>query len=69
MSIEHYPISLDEIRAKVAKKNNRRNKIIRYKESQIPLFNHIKLDNIKEITNEFGEKITRVDGDIPIDLR
>lgn len=68
MSIEHYPISLDEIRAKVAKKNNRRNEINKYRESQTFLFNHIKSDNIKEITNEFGEKITRVDGDIPVDL-
>lgn len=60
-----YPISLDEIKAKVAKKNGRRNGILNGKLQQITLFNNQPLDNVKEIINEFGEKIIRVDGEIP----
>lgn len=53
-----YPISLDEIRERVVRKNGR---------GQQSFDNHL-LDSIKEIVNEFGEKITRVDGEIPVDL-
>jgi DNA modification methylase len=63
-----YPISLDEIRAKVAKKNGRRNGLSNIKPQQAALFNNQSLDNVKEIINEFGEKIIRVDGEIPVDL-
>jgi len=63
-----YPISLDEIKAKVAKKNGRRNGLSNGKLQQIALFNNQPLDNVKEIINEFGEKIIRVDGEIPVDL-
>jgi len=63
-----YPISLDEIKAKVAKKDGRRNGLSNGKLRQITLFNNQPLDNVKEIINEFGEKIIRVDGEIPIDL-
>lgn len=35
---------------------------------QLPLFDYKTLDNIKKIENEFGEKIIRVDGEIPADL-
>jgi 16S rRNA G966 N2-methylase RsmD len=60
----YYPISIDEIKAIVAKKNGRKR--------QKPIQNNLSqpecLDNVKEITNEYGEKITRVDGDIPVDL-
>lgn len=63
-----YPISLDEIKAKVAKKNGRRNSLSNSKLQQIISFNNQPLDNVKEIINEFGEKIIRVDGEIPIDL-
>lgn len=63
-----YPISLDEIKAKVAKKNGRRNGILNSKLQQATLFSNQPLDNVKEIINEFGEKIIRVDGEIPIDL-
>lgn len=63
-----YPISLDEIKAKVAKKNGRRNGLSNGKLLQTTLFNSQPLDNVKEIINEFGERIIRVDGEIPIDL-
>ena len=63
-----YPISLDEIKAKVAKKNDRRNGLSNGKLLQTALFNNQLLDNVKEIINEFGERIIRVDGEIPIDL-
>ncbi len=63
-----YPISLDEIKAKVTKKNGRRNGLSNSKLQQIALFNNQPLDNVKEIINEFGEKIIRVDGEIPVDL-
>ncbi|MBI4707576.1 MAG: site-specific DNA-methyltransferase [Candidatus Omnitrophica bacterium] len=64
-----YPISLDEIKAKVAKKNGRRNGLTNGKIQQTTLFSNQPLDNVKEIINEFGEKIIRVDGEIPINLR
>lgn len=63
-----YPISLDEIRARVAKKNGRRNGLSNGKLQQITLFSNQPLDNVKEIVNEFGEKIIRVDGEIPANL-
>lgn len=51
----YYPISVDEILDKISKKNGRKN-------------TPEKLDNIKKITNDYGEKIVRVDGEIPPDL-
>lgn len=56
----YYPISLDEIKAKVAKKFKRN--------GTQKLEDNEPLDNVKEIVNEFGEKIIRVDGEIPVDL-
>jgi DNA modification methylase len=58
-----YPISLQEIKAKLAKRK-RRNKT-NYEQLEL-----ISNDNqrVKKITNEFGEDIVRVDGDIPINL-
>jgi len=64
----YYPISLDEIKAKVAKKNGRRNGLSNGKLKKVTLLNNQPLDNVKEIINEFGEKIIRVDGEIPVDL-
>lgn len=64
----YYPISLDEIKARVARKNGRRNSLSNGKLQQIALFSNQPLDNVKEIVNEFGEKIIRVDGEIPPDL-
>jgi len=63
-----YPISLNEIKAKVAKKNGRHNGSLCNNCHQMPLFKNNPLDNIKEIFNEYGEKITRVDGEIPVNL-
>ena len=64
----YYPISLDEIKARVARKNGRRRGLFNSKLQQIDLFNNQPLDNVKEIVNEFKEKIVRVDGEIPTDL-
>jgi len=54
-----YPISIEDILLKTARKNGFRN------DNQAGLFDHT---CIREITNEFGEKITRVDGEIPLNL-
>ena len=63
-SIPYYPISLDEIKQKVDRKNGRKkpssNQILLSEDSAYP--------NVKEQINEYGEKIIRVDGDIPVDL-
>ena len=55
-----YSISIDEIKEKVAKRNRRNDISIQ----KLELENL----NVKEITNEFGERLTRVDGEIPVDL-
>lgn len=63
-SIPYYPISLDEIKQKVDRKNGRKkpssNQILLSEDSAYP--------NVKEQINEYEEKIIRVDGDIPVDL-
>ena len=59
-ALNYYPISLDEIEAKVAKKFKRN--------GTQKLEDNEPLDNVKEIVNEFGEKTIRVDGEIPVDL-
>ncbi len=56
----YYPISIQEIKQKVAKR-----KIFRPIDRAIDFPSDY---NVKEITNEFGESLTRVDGEIPIDL-
>jgi DNA modification methylase len=63
-----YPISLDEVRAKVIRKNGRRNGLSNHNGHQVTFLDNQPLDNVKEIVNEFGEKIIRVDGEIPVDL-
>jgi len=63
---QFYPISLDEIKAKVERNFHRRNGL--QGNNGLSLFSDIEVDNVKEIINEFGEKIIRVDGEIPIDL-
>jgi len=55
----YFPISLSEIKAKVEKKR---------KSFSSDLLFEYKRSNVKEITNTFGEKLVRVDGDIPVDL-
>jgi len=56
----YYPISIQEIKQKVAKKKIFRlsNQTIDFKDTT----------NVKEITNEYGETLIRVDGEIPVDL-
>jgi DNA methylase. len=56
----YYPISIQEIKQKVAKK-----KI--FKLSNQTLY-FADVTNVKVITNEFGEELVRVDGEIPVDL-
>ncbi len=63
----YYPISLDEIQFRINKKNGIRNNNS-YKKKQYELFEKIDHENIKEIINEFNEKIIRVDGEIPTHL-
>ncbi len=66
-STEYYPISIDEIKQKISKRNGNGKK--NNQQNQPFLFNgHEELENVKEIINDFREKITRVDGDIPIEL-
>lgn len=59
--MNYYPISLKEIKEKVAKK-----KVAKRATEQFLDFPD--LQNVKEITNEFGETLVRVDGEIPMDL-
>jgi DNA modification methylase len=59
-----YPISIDEIKQKVDKKNGRKKPNL----NQISLFDDSSHPNVKEQINEYRERIVRVDGDIPIDL-
>jgi DNA modification methylase len=54
----YYPISIAEVRAKVARKHRKSNTLGLEISS-----------NVKKITNEYGETLTRVDGDIPVDLK
>ncbi len=66
-----YPVSLDEIERRVARKNGKRgllHKANKGYHSSFSFYDEVKPDNVKEIVNEFGEQIIRVDGDIPVDL-
>ncbi|OQW93364.1 MAG: hypothetical protein BWK79_11560, partial [Beggiatoa sp. IS2] len=56
-----YPINLQEIQNRIAKK-----KIRKTVPTSTSLFGEEA--NVKEIKNNFGEKLVRIDGDIPIDL-
>ena len=60
----YYPISLEEIKEKIIRKSERENT----NSTQYLLFEDVGCSNVKEEVNEFGEKIIRVDGDIPVDL-
>jgi len=60
----YYPISLDEIKQKVNRKNGRK----KPNYNQFLLFEDSTHPNVKEQINEYGERIIRVDGDIPINL-
>jgi len=65
--VSFYPISIDDIKIKIAKKNGRKNGLNNKYQNKINFLNY-QFNNIKEIVNEFGEKIIRIDGNIPIDL-
>jgi len=58
--MNYYPISIEKIKEKIVKK-----KIFKQPIRSLPFEDIL---NVKEITNEFGETLVRVDGDIPIDL-
>ncbi|MBU1626377.1 site-specific DNA-methyltransferase [bacterium] len=64
MNTNCYPISLFEIESRVSKKNGRKNK---NKIFQFDLFGATQ-NNVKDVINEFGEKLIRIDGDIPKDI-
>ncbi len=56
----YYPISLKDIKEKVAKKKvTKRTRITE---------RFLDFSDVKEITNKFGETLVRVDGEIPVDL-
>jgi DNA modification methylase len=57
----YYPIDIQEIQFRVAKKRTRK-----YVAQNPSIFDDN--PNVKEISNSFGEKLVRVDGTIPIDL-
>ncbi len=57
----HYPINIQEIQVKVAKKRSRK-----YIPKSLSIFDDN--SNVKEIENDFGERLVRVDGTIPTDL-
>jgi len=66
-----YPISLNEIARKVVRKNGKRGRQRKGNNGArlgSSIYYNVNLDNVKEIVNEFGERIVRVDGDIPVDL-
>lgn len=59
----YYPISLEEVEKNVSRRMKRRaTHQARYSDSD-------GWENVKTILNPFGEKIIRVDGEIPIDLK
>ncbi len=64
----HYPISLEEIHARVARKNDRRALKKTNGAKHPSLFEEHPAENVHETVNEFGETLVRVDGDIPVDL-
>jgi hypothetical protein len=59
--MSYYPVNIEEIQLKVAKK-----RIKKYTPPTYSIFDEP--SNVKEIQNSFGEKLVRVDGTIPVDL-
>jgi len=62
-----YPISLDIIKEKVAKRNGN-NHIYAKPYNHVYSRGKLYYPNVKKQKNNFGETITRVDGNIPVDL-
>ena len=58
----HYPISLDNVIAKIEKKKAS-------KQKSALAADPYKQSNIKEITNEYNETLIQIDGDIPPELK
>lgn len=58
----YYPIDIEQIQNRVAKKKTRKKSLT----DNISIFDEN--FNVKEVTNKFGEKLVRVDGQIPVDL-
>lgn len=67
IDVGYYPISLEKVKEKVAKKNGRNNRK-KPDLKQTLLRGNRKYLNVKKHVNKFGEEIVRVDGDIPTDL-
>jgi len=63
--MSNYPININEIREKVSLRKVRNRYI---KSKQILLDFPTQVNNIKDEVNRFGEKVTRVDGEIPINI-
>ncbi|PIU54851.1 MAG: hypothetical protein COS88_06290 [Chloroflexi bacterium CG07_land_8_20_14_0_80_51_10] len=71
MERSFYPVSVGEIARRIARKNGRKGPLHRANkggQSRFSFYDGMNRDNVKEIVNEFGERIIRVDGDIPVDL-
>lgn len=69
--ISFYPISINEIATRVAKRNEKKDLLRKSNgnyQSRFSFDSNIKPDNVKEIINEFGERIICIDGNIPVDL-
>ncbi|MBI5324972.1 MAG: hypothetical protein HZB41_06835 [Ignavibacteriae bacterium] len=60
--MSYFQIPLEIIKRKIIDKHEKAYK------GNYKLFDYEKSTNIKTITNEFGETLTRVDGEIPVDL-
>jgi DNA modification methylase len=63
--MSNYPININEIKEKVSLRKVRNRYI---KSKQILLDFPTQVNNVKDEVNRFGEKVTRVDGEIPVNL-
>lgn len=66
IDMSYYPLSLREIQEKVARKNGRNGR--KRPDVDQTFLVSSEYPNVKQQINEFGEKVVRVDGDIPVDL-
>ncbi|MBX7045943.1 MAG: site-specific DNA-methyltransferase [Ignavibacteria bacterium] len=57
----HFDIPVEKIKSKIERQSAKRN-------LKALEFQNTEESNVKTIENKFGEKVTRVDGDIPVDL-
>jgi len=63
--MSNYPVNINEIREKVSLRKVRNRNI---ESKQILLDLPTQITNVKDEVNKFGEKVTRVDGEIPVNL-